>query len=150
MKTHLLHRRTPAAQRRQGFSLAELMVVIVILGLLATVVVPNVWSYFAKANTTVAKTEIASIVQAVDNYRMNNSGQLPQSLDELIAEDANGQKMLDYDETPIDPWNNPYVYEPGHDGNDFNVISYGKDGQPGGEGEAADIDRSSLKRKRRE
>ncbi len=76
MKNHRLHARRPRHDRG-GFSLAELMVVIVILGLLATVVVPNVVGYLGKANDAVAKSDLTAIAQAVDAFRVQNGGRLP-------------------------------------------------------------------------
>lgn len=133
-------RRTPS--RRSGFSLAELMVVIVILGLLATVVVPNVLSYLGKANTTVVKNDISQIAGAVTSYMINNGGKAPPSLEKLEEKDQNGHSYLV--KIPLDPWKNPYVYEPPSGGQEFRVICYGKDGAPGGEGEDADVDNLTI------
>ncbi|HVS19732.1 MAG TPA: type II secretion system major pseudopilin GspG [Planctomycetota bacterium] len=127
---------------RSGFSLAELMVVIVILGLLATVVVPNVLSYLGKANTTVVKNDISQISTAITNYMINNGGKAPPNLEVLQEKDENGHSYLV--KIPNDPWKNPYIYEPPSAGQDFRVISYGKDGAPGGEGEDADMDNLTI------
>lgn len=149
MKIHRLHARRPRTDR-SGFSLAELMVVIVILGLLATVVVPNVVGYLGKASDAVAKADLTAISGAVENFRLQNGGRLPDSLEQLIEEDDTGSRYLDMDEL-IDPWGNDYVFEPDFDGaGDYLVVSYGKDGQAGGEGEDEDIShRDAKKRKRR-
>lgn len=122
---------------RAGFSLAELMVVIVILGLLATIVVPNVLKYLGSANETVVKSDISQIVQAIDSYMIQNGGKGPESLELLEQPDQNGHAYLK--KIPLDPWKNPYVYEPGLGSQPYRVLSYGKDGAPGGEGEDADI-----------
>jgi general secretion pathway protein G len=127
---------------RAGFSLAELMVVIVILGLLATIVVPNVLGYLGKANTTVVKNDISQIATAVTNYMINNGGKAPDSLDQLQEKDSNGHSFLV--KIPNDPWKNPYIYEPPMGNDPFRVISYGKDGAPGGEGDNADMDNVSI------
>lgn len=127
---------------RAGFSLAELMVVIVILGLLATIVVPNVLGYLGKANTTVVKNDISQISTAITNYMINNGGKAPISLDELQEKDPSGHSYLV--KIPNDPWKNPYIYEPPIGTDPFRVISYGKDGAPGGEGEDADMDNISI------
>ena len=145
MKLHPLSsvRRTP--RRRAGFSLAELMVVIVILGLLATVVVPKVVSYLGAAQSTLAKTDLVTISDAITTFRIRNANRLPDTLDQLIEKDSDGNRYLDMDEL-VDPWGNEYVYEPDFDGSgEFRVISYGKDGQPGGEGENTDIDNRMAK-----
>ena len=80
--------------RRGGFSLAELMVVIVILGLLATIVVPNVLERLGEASVGAAKTDITSISQALDLYAINNGGRYPETLEELILEDEHGKVVL--------------------------------------------------------
>lgn len=127
---------------RAGFSLAELMVVIVILGLLATIVVPNVLSYLGQANKTVVKNDISQIANAITSYTINNGGKAPESLDMLEQKDANGNSYLV--KIPLDPWKNPYVYEPPVGTDSFRVLTYGKDGAPGGEGDDADIDNVSI------
>ena len=142
LRTSVVAHHGPRRARRGGFSLAELMVVIVILGLLATIVVPNVFSYLSKANTTVAKNDIAQIATAIDNWMVNNAGRPPESLDQLTALDEDGNSYLK--NIPLDPWKNPYVYEPPGGGRAYRVVSYGKDGQPGGEGDAADIDNITM------
>lgn len=134
-----LHRPRPD---RAGFSLAELMVVIVILGLLATIVVPGVFKYLSQANVTVVKSDIGQITQAIDSYMIQNGGKAPDSLEVLEQLDENGNAYLK--RIPNDPWKNPYVYEPGVGAQPYRVISYGKDGAPGGEGENADIDNLTI------
>jgi general secretion pathway protein G len=127
---------------RAGFSLAELMVVIVILGLLATIVVPNVLGYLGKANTTVVKNDISQISNAIQSYMINNGGKAPDSLDVLEQKDQSGHSYLV--KIPLDPWKNPYVYEPPQGNDSYRVLTYGKDGAPGGEGDDADIDNISI------
>jgi len=146
MKTYRSH--LPAVPRA-GFSLAELMVVIVILGLLATIVVPNVLSRLGQATVTTAKIDIAAIDQAIESYRINNMGQAPESLEVLIQPDEHGNSYLkNYTEVPLDPWKNPYFYVPPSNNQPYRVGSYGKDGQPGGEGEDADIDNFTIKQRK--
>jgi general secretion pathway protein G len=127
---------------RAGFSLAELMVVIVILGLLATIVVPNVMRYLFTASDTVARADISAIVTAVESYQVENGGKAPDTLDVLQMPDENGNSFLK--KVPLDPWKNPYVYEPPSGGKTFRVISYGADGLPGGEGKDADITSETI------
>jgi general secretion pathway protein G len=135
---HVASRRGPPPlqmQERNGFTLVELMVVILIIGLLATVVIINVLPATDKAAVTKTKADIATLEQAVEMYRLNRlaypSGE--QGLNVLVAERL--VKRL-----PKDPWGNPYRYAaPGHDGRDFDIISYGADGREGGEGKDADI-----------
>jgi general secretion pathway protein G len=134
------------SNRRSGFSLAELMVVIVILGLLATIVVPNVLGYLAKGNATVVKSDIAQICQAIDSYTINNGGKAPDTLETLEQPDENGHSYLK--KIPNDPWKNPYVYEPPLGSQEYRVLSYGKDGAPGGEGDDADIDNIKIRERK--
>ena len=136
-------RPTPAS-RRAGFSLAELMVVIVILGLLATLVVPNVMKNLMTSNKAIAKADISAIAQAVTNYATDHGGKYPERLEELITQDDSGHSYLDRTTIPKDPWKNEYDYQPGQGNQKFRVICYGKDGQPGGEGDDADIDNLTM------
>jgi general secretion pathway protein G len=133
------------SRRQSGFSLAELMVVIVILGLLATLVVPNVMKQLFTANTSIAKQDISALAQAVTNYAIENAGKYPDNLEALITPDENGHSYLSgRTSVPKDPWKNEYVYQPPQSGLPFKVTSYGRDGQPGGDGEDADIDNISM------
>ncbi|HEV2748650.1 MAG TPA: type II secretion system major pseudopilin GspG [Allosphingosinicella sp.] len=119
----------------KGFTLVELMVVIVIIGLLATVVVINVMPAQDKAARTKAEADIATLEQAAEMYRLNNMRypDTGQGLQILVGEGF--VKRL-----PDDPWGNPYRYvAPGGDGRPFDIYSYGADGREGGEGEDADI-----------
>jgi len=135
---------------RAGFTLAELMVVIVIIGLLATLVVPNVVRKLFVANVTKAKADIVNIASAIESYVIENGGRYPDSIEVLITEDENGYKILDRDTVPLDPWGNPYVYEPPQPGSQkFRIISYGKDGIPGGEGDEGDLDNIKIKNNER-
>lgn len=138
--------RHPLRPSRAGFSLAELMVVIVILGLLATLVVPNVMGALFKANDVVAKTDISQICQAIDNYSINNRGRSPETLQDLEAPDANGESYIK--KLPKDPWGNEYVYFPPQGGRPYQVISYGADGVPGGEGKDADITNETIRERK--
>jgi general secretion pathway protein G len=152
METALLTRTSPGrrpSSAAPGFSLAELMVVIVILGLLATVVVRNVIPYFFKANYAVVKTDITTICDAIDDYTINNAGKYPENLEVLMQPDENGHNYFRGRTTvPKDPWKNEYQYVPPQGGQQYKVISYGKDGSPGGEGEDADIDNFSIMEKK--
>lgn len=136
----------PSRRSRQaGFSLAELMVVIVILGLIATIVVPELFGRFTRAQKEKAKIDITALCGAIDTYGLENNGRYPESLEILVTPDQNGRTYLKGRTTvPLDPWKNPYTYEPPSSGRDYRVISLGKDGQPGGEGDDADIDNFSM------
>ncbi|MDF1800122.1 MAG: type II secretion system major pseudopilin GspG [Planctomycetota bacterium] len=135
MNTKRLARRAQA-----GFSLAEMMVVIVIIGLLATLVVPNVMRKLFQANETIIATNCKSIAGAVQEYAIDHGYQYPDTLDQLYEEDSNGQAYLSGGQVPKDPYGFQYLYEPPSDGDNFRVYSLGKDGAPGGEGDNKDID----------
>jgi general secretion pathway protein G len=122
------------------------MVVIVIIGLLATLVVPAVVSKLGIANEKKAQADIVSIYNAVSEYAILNNGKYPDSLEALVTPDENGRTLLEAETVPIDPWGNPYAYEPAGPGQPRpRVICYGKDGQPGGEGEDGDFDNVTIK-----
>lgn len=136
--------KTPVQNRnnRRGFTLAEMMVVIVIIGLLGTLVVPNVLKRFSQASRTTAKADITSMMSALDEYAINNGGKYPDSLEPLVTPDENGHTYLKgpAGKLPKDPWKNEYVYEAPQSGQPMpRILSYGKDGQPGGEGDDRDI-----------
>ena len=142
--------KTPTHSRRarRGFTLAEMMVVIVIIGLLMTLVVPNILRRFTQAQNTVAKADITAIMQSLSEYAINNSGKYPDSLEPLVTPDSNGHCYLEgrNGKIPKDPWKNEYQYEPPQPGHPLpRVISFGRDGAPGGEGEDADIDNETIK-----
>jgi general secretion pathway protein G len=136
--TRILKRAAP------GFTLLELLVVIVIIGLLAGYVAPRYFSQVGKSEVQVARAQIDALEKALDQYRLDTR-RLPtgeQGLTALVTKPASEpnwsgpylKKMV-----PNDPWGRPYVYRvPGQAG-DFDLISYGRDGKPGGTGEDADI-----------
>lgn len=138
--------RGPAAKRHGlGFTLLELLVVIVIIGLLAAYVGPKYFAQLGKSEVTIARAQIEGLEKALDTYRLD-VGRYPTSEEGLTAllikptgaaEKWNGPYLSKA--VPLDPWGHPYVYRsPGKD-RPFDVISYGKDGQPGGTGENADL-----------
>lgn len=130
--------RRPAASKA-GFSLAELMVVVVILGLLSTLVVPRVLRHLGDARRGKAKSDIMAMNQALKDYWINNS-HYPDSLQELVDKDENGERYLEQLSVPKDPWGFEYLYElPGPGESDPRVFTLGADNLPGGEGEDADI-----------
>ena len=133
----------------QGFTLIEIMVVIVILGILAGLIVPKIMSRPEEARRTKAALQIRSIESALKLYRLDN-GVYPdteQGLEALINKPETGTVpknwrkggYLDSSKVPNDPWGNPFVYlMPGQHG-DFDLSSYGRDGEKEGEDDNADI-----------
>ncbi len=138
---------TDRLRNRAGFTLIEIMVVIVILGLLAALVVPKLIGRTEEAKKTQTRVQIKSLQQALELFKLDN-GFYPttdQGLDALVRSPEAGRTPKNYrkggyiDRVPKDPWGNPYVYvSPGQHG-DFDISSYGADGVQGGEGEDADI-----------
>src|SRR5436190_23265524 len=128
MNTPLLRAPRRSAQdrstRQAGFTLVEIMVVVVIIGLLATLVMPAVIGAGDEARETKARTDVRSIAEAVRMYRVNK-GKYPDSLDVLVEKDDKGRSQLE--ELPKDPWDHDYVFRQG-ERNDFEVISVGPDG----------------------
>ena len=130
-----------------GFTLVELMVVIVIIGLLATLVAFAVIPQLGRANSEKAKTDIAMLEQGVEMYRLNNIT-YPSTADGLTALVSPPASLTDparyqaggyIKKLPKDPWGRPYIYaSPGQHGT-FDISSLGADGVPGGTGENADI-----------
>ncbi|EJE51509.1 general secretion pathway protein G [Acidovorax sp. CF316] len=137
----------PRARRSlaRGFTLIELMVVVVIIGVLAALIVPNVLDRADDARATAAKTDITNIMQALKLYRLDNQ-RYPtpeQGLQALVAKPTSGPVpgnwKLYLEKLNNDPWGRPYQYlNPGIKG-EIDVMSFGADGQSGGEGKDADI-----------
>lgn len=130
-------------KNRQGFTLIELLVVMVILGLLAALVGPRLFGHVGAANQKAAKTQIEMLGQALDAFRLD-VGRYPSTSEGLNAlvvnpgvEGWNGPYLKKG--LPNDPWKRPYIYQsPGEHG-DYDIVSNGGDGAPGGEGENKDV-----------
>jgi general secretion pathway protein G len=144
MRQHT-ERTLSAPENVSGFTLLELLVVMVIIGLLAGYVGPKYFAQVGKSEIKVARAQLVALDKALDQYRLD-TGHYPttdQGLAALNAAPANEPKWDGpylKKAVPPDPWGNPYLYKiPGEHGSEFDLYSYGKDGQPGGEGEAADI-----------
>jgi len=127
-----------------GFTLLELLVVMVIIGLLAGYVGPKYFSQVGKSEVKAAMAQIDALEKALDTYRLD-TGHYPgteQGLNALMTQPASEPKWQGpylKKVIPPDPWGKPYIYkQPGEHG-EFDLFSYGKDGQPGGSGDAVDI-----------
>lgn len=128
-----------------GFTLLELLVVMVIIGLLASFVGPRYFSQIGKSEVKSAKAQIDALEKALDQYRLD-LGRYPtteQGLVALVSRPANEAKWDGpylKKTVPADPWGSPYAYKfPGEHNNEFDLWSFGKDGQPGGTGANEDI-----------
>lgn len=128
----------------KGFTLLELLVVIVIIGLLSGLVVPRYFDTVGKSKAKIAKAQMTSLEQALDQYRLDVGSypSLEQGLNALISQPtgvARWQGPYLKKDVPKDPWNNPYLYTLASNQKDMDIVSLGSDGQPGGSGEAKDI-----------
>jgi general secretion pathway protein G len=135
------------AALQRGFTLVEIMVVVVIIGILGALVVPKLISRTGEARITAAKTDISQLMQSLKLYKLDNQRYptTEQGLKALVEKPtsgpaANGWKTGGYvDKVQNDPWGNPYQYlSPGVKG-EIDIFSLGADGQPGGTGDDADI-----------
>jgi general secretion pathway protein G len=143
---HRTGARAMAASRRReaGFTLLELLVVIVIIGLLAGLVGPRYFDQLGKSNTKIARAQIDALEKALDQYRLD-VGTYPtseQGLQALFVKPNNVDRWQGpylKKPAPPDPWGRPYLYKSPGDHGDYDLASYGADGKPGGSGEAADV-----------
>lgn len=137
-----LVRNQTARTRRTGFTLLELLVVIVIIGLLAAYVGPRYFSQLSKSERGTAKAQIEGLGKALDTYRLD-TGHYPsteQGLNALVVKPGDEPKWSGpylQKTVPLDPWGHAYVYRAPGQGGDFDLLSYAKDGQAGGEGDNA-------------
>lgn len=142
--THLYPGRIIFRRTADGFTLLELLVVMVIIGLLASYVGPRYFAQVGKSEIKTAKAQINGFSKALDQYRLD-TGHYPtteQGLTALVTRPTNephwdGPYLKK--QVPPDPWGNAYVYKQPGDHSEYDLLSYGKDGQLGGHGEAADI-----------
>lgn len=133
--------------RPRGFTLLEVMIVVVILGILAALVVPKIISRPDEARVLAARQDVASLLQALKLYRLDNQRYptTEQGLQALVAQPSTSPVPRNWkaggylERLPMDPWGNPYqCLSPGLRG-EIDVFSFGADGAPGGEGNDADI-----------
>ena len=144
---------TSRLRDNRGFTLIEIMVVVVILGILAAIVVPRLLSRPDEAKVTKAKVDMKSIEESLGLFKLDN-GFYPgtdQGLKALVEKPTAGRIPAKYSvdgylkKTPVDPWGSDYIYlSPGLHDHNFDLISYGADGEPGGEGFDADINSWEL------
>lgn len=139
-----------AHQRSGGFTLIEVMMVVLIMGLLLAIVVPNMWGQGEKARQAAAKSGIRNIASALDMYRIDN-GHYPsteQGLQALVSRPSGFPEPKSWGpepymrKLPLDPWENEFVYM--LEGRSFEIVSLGQDGAEGGEDLAADIRYSQI------
>jgi general secretion pathway protein G len=136
-----------------GFTLIEIMVVVMIIGMLAALVGVRVYERFGTAQREVTAGQIRNLMTALDSYFLDN-GRYPtaaQGLDALVQKPGSAPVPKNYptngyiDQVPLDPWGNEYVYNaPGINGGPYSIKSYGADGLEGGEAENADIESWNL------
>jgi general secretion pathway protein G len=131
-------------RKGSGFTLLELLVVMVIIGLLAGYVGPKYFSQVGKSQVKAARTQIDSLEKSLDQYRLD-TGHYPAMEQGLAALQTRPPNEAKWDgpylkkDVPADPWGNAYIYKiPGEHG-EYDLVSLGKDGQPGGTGDAADL-----------
>lgn len=134
---------------KRGFTLLELVVVIIVLGLLAAIVAPQILGRVSDARTTAAETQVSLFGTALDNYRLDN-GSYPTTEQGLAALrekptrapiPTNWRGPYMRKDVPLDPWGKPYIYRsPGErNASGYDLMSLGRDGKPGGEGEDKDV-----------
>jgi general secretion pathway protein G len=134
-----------AGARARGFTLLELLVVLLIIALLAGYVGPKLFGEVGKARSKTAASQMKGIESALDRYRLD-TGHYPPTDAGLPALMTNVGNTPGWDgpymssQIPNDPWGKPYIYRsPGENGKDYDLMTYGADGKPGGSGEDADI-----------
>ncbi|MDL1863292.1 type II secretion system protein GspG [Betaproteobacteria bacterium PRO7] len=138
---------SPRSTRRasgNGFTLLELLVVLVILGLLASYVGPRYFGQIGRSEVQVARAQMDAFGKALDQYRLD-VGQYPtteQGLVALVKAPANTPRWMGpylKKDPPLDPWGRPYIYRTSPATGEYELMSLGKDGRPGGEGENVDV-----------
>ncbi|MCY1179879.1 Type II secretion system protein G precursor [compost metagenome] len=140
----MMYRARFAHFRQRGFTLLELLVVLVVLGLLAGIVAPKYFSQLGRSEVKVARAQVESLGKALDLYRLE-AGHYPsteQGLQALVVKPGDEAKWAGpylQKGVPKDPWGRDYLYKAPGDNGDYDLTTLGKDGQPGGDGENADV-----------
>jgi general secretion pathway protein G len=137
------------ARGQGGFTLIEIMVVVVIISVLIALAAPSFMGRAEQAKVTAAKTDLTTFGQALEMYRLDNSHypSTDQGLEALVSKPSGSPEPKSWNidgylakgKLPVDPWGNPYQYYLGQDRRSFDLFSYGADGREGGEGLDADI-----------
>lgn len=144
---------TPANRKQSGFTLIEIMVVVVIIGLLVGLIGPKVLGRAGEARTTAAKSDISNLARSLDIYKLDNYSypSTDQGLEALVSQPSGQPEARNWNpdgylaKVPKDPWGQEYMYmSPGISGNKYDIYTLGADGREGGEGEAADINSWEL------
>jgi general secretion pathway protein G len=145
----MILRRTLRVRSRNGFTLIEVLVVIVVISILAALIAPNVFRHVGTAKDAAARSQIEMFGESLDAYRLDNGSYPPteQGLDALYEEPTTDPRPSNWHgpylrkKVPLDPWGHPYLYaSPGIvNVKGYDLASLGADGAPGGEGDDADI-----------
>ena len=134
-------RRRRERRRIGAFSLIEIMIVVIIIGMIMALVGPNVMKNLKEAQGSTARNQIMLLANAIDDYYLDMA-EYPAKLEDLVTNPGNDKwdgPYLRFGKIPVDPWGEPYGYRsPGEKG-EYDIYSYGADKAPGGEGEAADL-----------
>ena len=131
-------------RNERGFTLLELLVVMVIIGLLARIVGPRYFNQLGKSEIGTAEAQVSALSKALDMYRLDN-GHYPSEEAGLEALNSNPNNSAKWrgpyleGDVPVDPWDKPYVYRFPGEKKEFDLFSYGRDGRPGGNEDNADI-----------
>ena len=132
-------------RKTRAFTIIEVLVIVVILGIIAAVVAPRLLDKISTSKQSMAATNAASLVTALNNYMLDNGGKIaPGTPIDVLAErpttEGGPGPYVNSAEALIDPWGNKFILKiPGEKNYDFDIVSYGRDAQPGGTGEDADI-----------
>jgi general secretion pathway protein G len=135
---------SPKHPSQRGFTLLELLVVMVIIGMLASYVGPRYFAQLGKSEQSAAKAQVEALAKALDTYRLD-TGAYPSTdvgLSALVVKPPNSDKWRGpylQKAVPLDPWGRVYIYRQGGTNTDFELMSLGKDGQSGGEQDNADV-----------